>query len=394
MIIGEVKAEIVLNSRNEPTICFSVKTEKGTFKTSAPSGKSTGKYEAKQWNESVLHDVRVLNQIKFWEIKNVSEIETVSKTYSEFIGANSRFVLEASLLKALAREDGMELWELLIDEKSKKMRKIPMPVGNAIGGGLHSSKDRKIREGPEFQEFLFIPNTKKFSDAVKLNEEAYELAGEMLKKFDEHFKGERNDEGAWKTHLANEHVLKIMYIVAKKFNLRLGLDVASSSFYDGFYHYSHNKLNDLTQVKFIQRLIEEYELFYVEDPVDEREFYWFGKLLGEIDRSKTIIVGDDLTVTNYERLNKAIKKNSINAIIIKPNQNGSLFETKKVVDLAKKHGIKIILSHRSGETEDSTIADLAVAWEADFIKCGIYGPERRAKLKRLMEIERKIGKKH
>ncbi len=407
MIIKEAKAEIILDSREETTICFSVRTAKGKFKTSAPSGKSTGKYEARPWGGdgkgNILHDIDILNDFKILEIKNVEDIERMSRVYGKLIGANSRFIFEATLLKALAAERGEELWQLLSGKHI--IKKMPLPAGNAIGGGLHSSYGMEIEEGPEFQEFLFIssPKTKSFKEAVKLNDEAYKMAGEELKKFDEEFDGKRNDEGAWKTSLKNEHVLKIMYIIAKRLGLRIGLDIAASSFYDGFYKYHNKTFNDLGQVKYIKRLIDEYEIFYAEDPIDEREFYWFGKLLDEV-KSETpddkagnnLIVGDDLTATNYLRLKKAIRKKCINAIIIKPNQNGSIFETARVVELAKEHGLKIIVSHRSGETMDDTIADLAVAWRADFIKCGIYGRERRAKLKRLIEIEgsfQKVKKK-
>ena len=343
---------------------------------------------------------------KIFRIDNIGDIERVSRVYGKLIGANSRFVLEASLLKALAKEHGMELWQLLGNfgkgkGKVKKKIKMPMPVGNAIGGGLHSSYGMEIEEGPEFQEFLFIPlpnhRAKTFKEAVKLNDMAYRMAGEELKKFDPDFESRRNDEGSWKTSLANEHVLKIMYIIAKKLNIRIGIDAAASSFYDSFYNYKERKLNDLSQVKLMQHLISEYELFYVEDPIDEKEFYWFGKLMENIKYSgsgtNVLIVGDDLTATNFSRLKKAIRKKSINAIIIKPNQNGSIFETAKVVKLAREHNIKIIVSHRSGETMDDTIADLAVTWQADFIKCGIHGKERRAKLKRIIEIEKSFLRK-
>ncbi len=383
-----------MDSRGETTISFTIKTNKGNFNTKAPSGKSKGRYEAKPWNETVLHDVMTLNEMKLYSVESMSEIEKISKVYSKLLGANSRFVLEASLLKAWAKEHGMDLWELMMG--GKKHNKMPLPVGNAIGGGLHSSKDNTMRGvKDEFQEFLFIASqkTKTFSQAIKINDKAYKIAYEMLKNFDKDFKGERNDEGAWKTGLSDDHVLKIMYIIAKKLNLRIGIDAASSSFYDKFYKYHDRVLNDTGQINYIKHLISDYELFYVEDPLYEKEFYFFSKLMSEINHNKTLIVGDDLTVTNYERLKKAIRKRSINAIIIKPNQNGSIISTTKVVNLAKEHNIKIIVSHRSGETTDDTIADLAVGWGADFLKCGIHGKERRAKINRMIRIEKELNRK-
>jgi len=219
---------------------------------------------------------------------------------------------------------------------------------------------------------------------------AYLLMRTLIKNNDQHFRGRRNDEGAWLNHLTNEKLLELMKEVADKLNLDLGLDVAASSFYNKKYHYHNLNLPRNGQIDYINGLIKKYNLLYIEDPLEEKDFGGFAKILSS--NPKSLIVGDDLTVTHYSRLKKAIKKKSINAIIIKPNQNGSLFEVEKVVKLAKKHGIKIIVSHRSGETMDDTIADLAVAWGADYLKTGIYGPERRVKLKRLMEIEMQIRK--
>jgi enolase len=389
MIIRGVSAQIVLNSRNETTISIIVRTDKGSFHTQAPSGKSTGKYEARPYNKNILGDIDTINEMRIPTIASIEEIEKLSRIYSRLIGANTRFALEASMLKAWAAEHDRQLWEVLTIGEEK--RKMPMPMGNAIGGGLHSV-DGKYVATPEFQEFLFIPQASSFKEAVELNEQAYKMAGLMLKKFDQDFTGEKNDEGAHKTRLTNEHVLKIMYIIAKKLNLRIGLDMAASSFYRGFYKYHDKTLNDTGQAGYVNHLINDYELFSVEDPLAEKEFYFFSNLMERVDTSKTLIVGDDLTVTNYDRLKKAISKKSINAIIIKPNQNGSIFDTARVVQLAKHHGIKTIISHRSGETLDSTIADLAVAWNVDFIKCGIFGDERRAKLLRLIEIEKSLSK--
>ena len=139
---------------------------------------------------------------------------------------------------------------------------------------------------------------------------------------------------------------------------------------------------------YLKNLIKNYNLFYIEDPFDEEDFESFSKLLKFFPNS--LIVGDDLTVTNYKRLEKAIEMKSINALIIKPNQNGSLIDLANVVELAKKKGIKTIFSHRSGETNESILADLAFGFEADFIKCGVTGLEREIKIKRLIEIEKRL----
>ena len=141
------------------------------------------------------------------------------------------------------------------------------------------------------------------------------------------------------------------------------------------------------QSEFILNLAKKYNLFYIEDPLHEDDFENFSKLT---KKAKSLVVGDDLTATQPDRLNKAIEKKSVNAVIVKPNQNGSLLDTKRFVDLANKNSITPIISHRSGETADSTIADLAVAWNIPFIKTGILGRERFAKLNKLIKIEREI----
>ena len=169
----------------------------------------------------------------------------------------------------------------------------------------------------------------------------------------------------------------------------LGLDIASSGFFSRKkYHYLNPKF-EITieeQLDYISNLISNFDILYIEDPFDEEDFESFSKLLKKFPQR--LIVGDDLTVTNSKRLEKAIKMKSISGIIVKPNQCGSLIEVKKVVELAKKNNIKTIFSHRSGETDESILADLAFGFQADFFKCGISGKEREAKLKRLMEIEK------
>ena len=151
------------------------------------------------------------------------------------------------------------------------------------------------------------------------------------------------------------------------------------------------KRSDEEQLGYLNNLIKNFNLFYIEDAFNEEDFESFAKLLKKFpDR---LIVGDDLIVTNYERLEKAIKMRAVNGVIVKPNQCGSLLEVKRVCELAKKNNIKIVFSHRSGETEEDILADLAFGFGADFFKCGIDGKEREVKLKRLIEIEKEISRK-
>ena len=383
MKIYNIQVKAIENSRREKTIQIIIKTNYGTFKTSAPSGKSKGIYEAPAYTKNLRAEIEFLNQLQLSEILCFRDLLKVEKICKGKIGANSLFALEASLLKALAKKQRKELWEYL----GEKHKKLPRPVGNAIGGGLHS---RGVNgKKPDIQEFLFIPDAKIFKECVKINEKAYKFAKKYLGS------GERNDEGAWETSKTDKEVLEIMNLVKEKIwdkykeKVVIGIDVAASSFFKGSKYYYKNpvrKLDRREQIEHIKALINQYNLYYIEGPLNEDDFSGFK----ELSKGKCFIVGDDLTVTNPVRLKKAINTKAIRMIIIKPNQVGSLIKTKEVIDFARKHKIKTIMSHRSGETEDNTIADLAVAWGCDFIKTGIYGREREAKLDRVMEIERSL----
>jgi enolase len=315
------------------------------------------------------------------------------------IGGNTLFVLESAILKAMALNEKQELWEFL----NPKAKNLPMPVGNCIGGGEHLiiGSDQRSCSGSalksDIQEFLFIPKTKMFIDSYFMNLQAYKEAKLEIMKKDGNWKGQLTDEKAIASSLRVEQILDIMREISEKLKakfgseMRLGMDIASSTlFHDGKYHYNNPKSekNSEMQSEFILNLAKKYNLFYIEDPLQEDDFENFSKLT---KKSKSLIVGDDLTATQPERLNKAIEKKSINAAIVKPNQNGSLLDTKKFVDLANKNSITPIISHRSGETSDSTIADLAVAWNIPFIKTGILGRERFAKLNKLIKIEREMA---
>jgi len=396
MKIKKVIARQVLDSRKEPTIQVVIKTGFfKRFKTSSPEGKSKGKYEARSYAKNLEGDISFINSINLQELNNIvnkyggmigsaeafSILENIEKLVKDQIGANGLFALEASLLKTLAYENDKELYEFLGTGK-----RLPRPVGNAIGGGLHSKGVND--KSPDFQEFLFIGDSKTIKECVRVNNLAYKLTGELLKA------KKRNDEGAWETDKTNEEVLDIMNQIQQELkqqgkNIVIGLDAAASSFYKNIiydYKNSPQKLNRTQQINYIKELINKYNIYYLEDPLEENDFSGFRDLIGR----GCFIVGDDLTTTNPERLKKAIKIKSINAIIIKPNQIGSLIKTKQVIDLAKKYKIATIISHRSGETNDNTIADLAVAWGCDFIKTGIYGKVRKSKLKRLIKIEKEI----
>ncbi len=393
MKIRGISAKSILNSREEKTICVSIKTNVGEFSAPSPSGKSKGKYEAKPYNKKIEDDIKKIKQLGEYFSEEILEkfddLKRVEYIADRQIGANTLFALESCVLKAIAKEQKKEIWEL-INPDSKK---FPRLVGNCIGGGKHSSVEKK----PDFQEFLLIPDTDSVLQAYNGNKNAKVDAEIILKNVDKKFENKKNDENAWMTSFDDKRVLEILKDVkdnswdSKKLYLSLGIDVASSGFYKRKKYLYKNpmlKRNKEEQFGYLSNLIKNFNLFYIEDPFDEEDFESHAKLLKKFPKS--LIVGDDLTVTNPKRLKKAIEMKSINAIIVKPNQIGSLIKVKEVCEIAKKNDIKLVFSHRSGETDETILADLAFGFGADFFKCGIEGDVREGKIKRLIEIEKNL----
>ena len=385
VVIKEVSAKSVFDSRNEKTIEVSIKTNVGSFSASAPTGKSTGKYEAKPYKKSLDDDIKTIEKFSDYFSKEVimqfDDLKMVEDIAEGHFGANTIFALESAILKALAKENKIEVWQIV----NPKAKRFPRLVGNCIGGGRHSDAEKK----PDFQEFLLIPNEKTVSESFEKSKSIKESVRFDLAKEDEKFEKKKNDEDAWISSLNEKDILDII----NKTKVPFGVDVASSEFYSRKKYLYKNpplKRTPEEQIKYLSNLIGNLKIFYIEDPFNEDDFESFSELTKKFPNS--VIVGDDLTVTNYDRLSKAIKMQSISGIIVKPNQNGNLTEVKRVCELAKKSGIKIIFSHRSGETSENILADLAFGFQADFLKCGITGKEREAKIKRLIEIEEGLDK--
>jgi len=377
MYIKEIKARKIKDSRGEPTIEVTVNNQKA----SSPSGKSKGKYETPSFHINLNWNIEAINNLSIpFEIISFQDLRKleffITKKFklrsAKQFGANALFALESAIFKALAKEQKKQLWQII----NPKARTMPIPVGNAIGGGLHSEKQKNH---PEFQEFLLIPNKSSIKDNVKIMNFIYDKLKRIIKT------SSKNDEGAWRTSLSNEEILEIL---SKFKEINIGLDVAASSFYKNQEYIYKNKLLDRnSQIEYINSIIKDYNLLYVEDPLQEEDFNGFSKIRKSPPH---LIVGDDLTATQISRLKKAISSHSINAMIIKPNQNGSLLELQEIFNICKKHNIKTIISHRSGETLDSALADYAFAFQADFIKTGISTKWRECKLKRLIEIENSL----
>ena len=387
MIIKKVKAKKIRNSRGEDTIKVSVRCDKGKGEASAPSGASKGKHEAKDFVLDVKDCVKYINKeerLKGLEINSYDDLVKVEKIINKNnVGANPTIALEYAILKCFG-----QIWKIIDPE----IKVIPRPLGNVIGGGAH------IKDGNfcEFQEFLLYPiNSKNFDEAARANGLAHKLVKERLKELKVELK--MTDEGAWAPeNLTIQEILELLKdIIVKVYDeteitLKIGIDIAASSFWDGRnYVYRDNKLNRQEQIDYISSLIEKYDLHYVEDPLHENDFMGFAELTKKFG-DKCMIVGDDLTVTNLDRLKDAVKFKAINGMIVKPNQNGSLIDTKIAIEYAKKHNLYLIASHRSGETLDPSISHIAVGFRLPILKVGIEGKERKAKLSEVVKIEKQI----
>lgn len=386
VVIKSVDAKSILDSRKEKTISVSIKTEIGTFSSSSPTGKSTGKFEKKPYRRKIEGDIENLKKLSDYFsdtiIEKFGDLRKIEDVVDGHVGANTLFALESSILKAIAKEQEKEIWQLI---NINGELKFPRLIGNCIGGGKHSELVKGRR--PDFQEFLLIPDFNSVKNSLEKNISTKKKVELILKERDENFKSKRNDEDAWMTSLNEKSILDVL----SETEIPLGVDIAASGFYKRKKYQYKNPLLKRTpeeQLNYLNNLIHNSKLFYIEDPFNEEDFDSFSELLKKNPNS--LIVGDDLTTTNSKRFKEAITNKSINAIIVKPNQCGSLLEVKTVCELAKENNIKIVFSHRSGETMETILADLAFGFQADFFKCGITGKEREVKLKRLIDIENSL----
>jgi enolase len=406
MEIRSIKAFKILDSRQKETISIDVTLQDFTASASAPNGTSRGKKEAFDFSfNGIEYSIALIEKIgrdiinanlKLESFDDLARVEEIIAKYDhtqnyQVVGGNAVFALEAALLKAIARHRGIELWELLREGNRKfvKSRHIPMPLGNCIGGGKHATS-----RAPEFQEFLLAPKTNKFFEAYFINMQAYKKAKELMQRLNK-LSG-LTIENALCGDMENEEALDLLVEVRENIyeafgiKLDIGIDIAASSFFkNNIYAYKLKSLNASRQLEYIERLVTKYGIFYVEDPFQEDDMASFARL-NSVLKGKCLVVGDDLTCTNAKLIQNAITKNAISGVIIKPNQAGSLLKVRDAINVAKASGLKCIVSHRSGETTDDFIADLAFGWQADYLKAGIVGKEREAKLKRMIAIEKSL----
>ena len=412
--IKSIVARQIFDSRGNPTVETDVITTNNVIgRAAVPSGASTGVHESVELRDnhstymgkSVFNAVKNVNELISKELNNLSifDQELIDEKMINLDGTNNKSKLGANAIlsvslavsKAAANEKNISLYKYLGTSVSNV---LPVPLMNIINGGSHS--DSPI----SFQEFMIVPiGAKSFTNALQIGNEVFHNLKSILKS--RGLSTAVGDEGGFAPELKGtedaintiiEAVNKAGYEMKK--DVMLALDCASSEFYkDGYYDYSIfegdnlTKLNSNEQVDFLVDLCEKYPIISIEDGMDEND--WEGwKLLTEKIGDKVQLVGDDLFVTDIKRLSKGINENIGNSILIKFNQVGSLSETISSINLATKNNFTSVISHRSGETEDSTIADLCVAFNTGQIKTGSMSrSDRMSKYNQLLRIEEELG---
>jgi enolase len=398
--ITKILAEEIKDSRGNPTLKVSVFVGDVFDSFSVPSGASTGAHEAHELRDAdgkgVKNAVDKVNEIIApallgQEVLNQKEIDQImiyldSTLNKDNLGGNAMIGVSIACAKVAAKTSGKEVFEHLQTlAEIRPSRKIPYLYMNLINGGKHAKNDLA------FQEYHIVPETEDVSMAVDIGIKIQNTLKEIIEKDLGKESIILGDEGGFAPQVSDIRK-PLMYLneAIKQNNLegkvRLALDVASSSFFNNELYKIDGK--DITKEELLSlygSLVKEFNLISIEDPFDEEDFDSF-KVLKE-NNKELRVVGDDLTVTNKTLVQKAIEKGSINAMIIKPNQIGTLSETLETMKLARDNGIELIVSHRSGETEDDFIADLAFAFNCFGLKAGApTKPERMVKYKRLIKI--------
>lgn len=388
-MLRKIFARKILNSRGQQTIEVEAHSTSGIGIASAPSGASAGSHEAVAFPKGgVDAAVRLVNEQLSKKLVGLDEgdLELVDSKIAGFDGTKNFSGMggSASIATSLAVLKSAAGKKPFFRYMNPKAGTFPYPLGNVIGGGAHGG-------GTDIQEFLLLPlGAKTVGEAVFSNAAAHAGVGSRLTEMRAGFLRSRNDEGGWSVggH-GSEEVFDLLCDVVEDWSgMKLGIDVAATQLWDGeayVYTKENKKLSPGEQVDFMLSLAKKYPLAYVEDPLHEEDFDGFAELTGKA-RGRFLVCGDDLFVTNTSRLEQGIKMGACNSLIIKPNQNGLISGTQKVVEMAKNAGYSCAVSHRSGETTDSGIAHLAVAWGAQLLKSGITGGERTAKLNELIRM--------
>lgn len=413
-LIENIHARQILDSRGNPTIEVDVITESGAFgRAAVPSGASTGMHEAvelrdgdkkKYMGKGVLKAVKNVNEIIAEELIgfHVFDQNLLDKIMLEIdgtknkskMGANAILGVSLAIAKAAAMESGQSLFRYIGGVNANT---LPVPMMNILNGGSHA--DNSI----DFQEFMVMPvKADTFSESLRMGTEVFHHLKKVLS--DQGLSTNVGDEGGFAPNIkSNEEAIEVILKAIEKAGYKPGVDIfiamdaAASEFYDAktkTYHFkksSGKKLKSAEMVDYWTKWVKKYPIISIEDGMDENDWTGWKQLTDKVG-DKVQLVGDDLFVTNVDFLKKGIDQGVANSILIKVNQIGSLTETINAVNMARRNSYKSVMSHRSGETEDNTIADLAVALNTGQIKTGSASrSDRMAKYNQLLRIEEELG---
>ena len=405
--IKDIHAREILDSRGNPTVEVDVILESGVIgRAAVPSGASTGIREALELRdkddrflgkgvEKAVNNVNTIIRTKLIGME-ANEQELIDNTMIELdgtknksvLGANATLGVSLAVLKASANEANLPLYKYVGNGKT-----LPYPMMNILNGGAHADNNL------DFQEYMIIPKRDTIKERIRVGAEIFHTLKKVLKE--KGYNTNVGDEGGFAPDLkSNEEGFQVIieaiklagYIPGE--DVSIGIDVAASEFYEnGKYNVDGKLLTTEELITFYEELVNKYPIISIEDPVDENDWDGF-RLITEKLGNKIQLVGDDLFVTNIECLQKGIDNQSGNAILLKLNQIGTYTETLRTIELAKKHNYKTIISHRSGETEDTTIADLAVGLDLGQIKTGSMSrTDRVCKYNQLLRIEEELNNK-
>jgi len=380
MRLEGLKALPVLNSNGDYTIMVTLSTKKNKSRTIVPGGTSAGAHEKKttSTNDAVARIKILNNKLKGQELTKIDElIETEAGNVSTGISIATQ--------KLIAKEKGKQYYEQLGGNT------LPIPFMNIINGGMHAGNELS------FQEFMIAPIGKTFSESILMATEVYKsLKNELKNKYGKQATNVGMEGGFSPPMKKNTEALKTITNVLEKLGYReevkLAIDAAANSFYNKNYQVDGLTLNKEKLINYYEKITKDYNLISIEDPFNEEDFMSFNELHERL--KNTQIVGDDLTVTNPERVIKAVDNKSCNCLLVKINQAGTVNKAMKAINEARKDNWNLMISHRSGDSCDSFIADLTVGLNAGMIKAGAPARgERVAKYNRLLEIENELGKK-
>ena len=404
--IKNIRAREILDSRGNPTVEVDVVLESGALgRAAVPSGASTGEREALELRDkddrffgkgvrkavdnvnNIIREKLIGMEANNQELIDNTMIELDGTKNKNVLGANATLGVSLAVLKASAKEANLPLYKYVGTGKS-----LPFPMMNIINGGAHA--DNHL----DFQEFMIIPKKDTIKERIRVGAEIFHTLKKVLKE--KGYNTNVGDEGGFAPDLqSNEEGFKVIIEAIEKagytpgLDVSIAIDVAASEFYEnGKYHVDGKLLTTDELIDFYEELVNKYPIVSIEDPVDENDWEGFTLITKKLGNNIQL-VGDDLFVTNIECLQKGINNHAGNAILLKLNQIGTYTETIKTIELAKKYGYKTIISHRSGETEDTTIADLAVGLDLGQIKTGSMSrTDRVCKYNQLLRIEEELTK--